>query len=295
MPAYEALELDHGTHAQRTFCSWTDTGWRSVLLQVHDDAPDAVEFSLPPIAEQHLVLATAGDAWLESHADGGWRSAHYTRGQIGLTAPGRSTRLRYRSTAGMTTLHLYLPGSLMQRVGLELWGGDRLASHQPDALAVTDPVAEQVILGLAAAASDGLDDLYAETAAEFLAVHLHTRYGGMPPAEIPRYEDARVRKAIELMRDNLQAPLTLSDIAGEIWLSVYHFLRVFKAATGQTPRRYLTSLRVQAARRHLADSDILISEVARLCGFSSPAQLSAVFIRETGVSPSAYRQSHRRT
>jgi AraC family transcriptional regulator len=104
-----------------------------------------------------------------------------------------------------------------------------------------------------------------------------------------------VRKAIELMRDNLQAPLTLADIAGEVWLSVYHFLRVFKAATGQTPRRYLTSLRVQAARQHLAQSNILISEVARLCGFSSPAQLSAVFIRETGVSPSTYRQSHRRT
>ncbi|ONI78529.1 hypothetical protein BWI15_01265 [Kribbella sp. ALI-6-A] len=294
MKGYEALELDLGQHARRTFCSWTDSGWRSVLLQVHEDASVVEEIFLPPIGDQHLVLATAGDAWLESHANGGWRSARYMRGQIGLTAPGRATQLRYRSTVGMTTMHLYLPGELMQRVGLELWGRYRLDSHQPDALALSDPVVEQIMLGMASAATAQLDDMYAESAAEFLAVHLHTRYGGMPPVAGPRHDDARVRKAIELMRDNLHLPLTLADIAGEVWLSVYHFLRVFKAATGQTPRRYLTSLRIEAARRHLAESDALIGEVARLCGFGSPAHLSSAFTRETGMTPSQYRQSHRR-
>ncbi|GAB2651572.1 helix-turn-helix domain-containing protein [Kribbella swartbergensis] len=294
MQGYEALEHDLGQHARRTFCSWTDTGWRSVLLQVHADRPVTEDFFMPPIRDQHLVLVTAGDGRMESHSESRWRSAHYRPGQIGLTAPGRPTRLRWRSTVGLTTLHLYLPGSLMQRVGLELWGRDGVESRQPDALAVTDPVVEQVLLGLSTAAAEHVDDLYAEAAAEFLAVHLHTRYGGMPPAAVPRYEDARVRKAIELMRDNLQAPLTLSDIAGEVWLSVYHFLRVFKAATGQTPRRYLTSLRVEAARRHLAQSDASISEVAHLCGFSSPAHLSSAFARETGTSPSEYRRIRRR-
>ncbi|WP_432945532.1 AraC family transcriptional regulator [Kribbella sp. CA-253562] len=296
MQGYEALDMDVSQYARRTFCSWTEPGWRSVLLQGHEDAPLAEEVCLPPIGDQHLVLVTEGDVLMESHADGAWRSARYTPGQIGLTAPGRSTRLRWRSrTARTTTLHLYLPGELMQRVALELWDRDDTEARQPDALAITDPVVEQVLLGMASAATAQLDDLYAESAAEFLAVHLHTRYGGMPPVAGPRHDDARVRKAIELMRDNLHQPLTLADIAGEVWLSVYHFLRVFKAATGQTPRRYLTSLRIEAARRHLAESDALIGEVARRCGFSSPAHLSSAFTRETGMSPSAYRRSHRRS
>jgi AraC family transcriptional regulator len=292
MQGYEALHTDLGQHARRTFCSWTDAGWRSVLLQSQEEAAEVEELFLPPIAEQHLVLVTAGDVQMESHTNGAWRSARYTPGQIGLTAPGRSTRLRWRSTAGKRTLHLYLPGGLMQRVARELWDRDGTEGQQPDALAITDPVVEQVLLGMASAATAQLDDLYAESAAEFLAVHLHTRYGGMPPAAGPRYDDARVRKAIELMRDNLHEPLTLADIAGEVWLSVYHFLRVFKAATGQTPRRYLTSLRVDAARRHLAHSDVSVSEVAQRCGFSSPAHLSSAFTRETGMSPSEYRRNH---
>jgi AraC family transcriptional regulator len=294
MQVYQALDFDHGGHSRPTFCSWNDASWRSLLLELHDAAPVVDDYSLPPIREQHLVLVTAGNAWMESHSNGKWRGARYTPGQIGMTAPGRPTRLRWHSDNGQKTLHLYLPGSLMQRVGLELWDRDGIGSRQADALAFTDPVVRQVLLELATAAIDRVDDLYAESAAEFLAVHLLTRYGGMPPVTVPRYEDARVRKAIELMRDNLQEPLTLKDIASEVWLSVYHFLRVFKAATGQTPRRYLTSLRVDAARRQLEQADASISEVAHLCGFSSPAHLSSAFTREIGMSPSAYRNSHQR-
>ncbi|GAA1619236.1 AraC family transcriptional regulator [Kribbella sancticallisti] len=291
---YQALDLDHAGNSRQTFCSWTDTSWRSLLLQLHEAALIVEDYYLPPIGEQHLVLVTAGDTWVESQTNGRWRGARYTPGQIGLTAPGRPTLLRWRSEVGQRTLHLYLPGSLMQRVGLELWDRDGIGSRQADALAVADPVVEQILLQLAKVAAEGSDDLYAEGAAEFLAVHLLTRYGGMPQVASPRYEDARVRKAIDIMRDNLHAPLTLRDIADEVWLSVYHFLRVFKSATGQTPRRYLTSLRVDAARRHLEQGDASVSEVAHLCGFSSPAHLSTAFARETGMSPSAYRQSRRR-
>jgi AraC family transcriptional regulator len=291
---FEALEFDHAGFSRQTFCSWTDASWRSLLLQLHEAAPAADDYYLPPIAEQHLVLVTGGRTWMESHSNGSWRGAQYAPGQIGMTAPGRPTRLRWRSEVGQQTLHLYLPGGLMQRVGLELWDSDGAGSRQADALAVADPVVEQIMLRLAAVATEGSGDLYAEGAAEFLAVHLLTQYAGMPDVATPKYEDARVRKAIEIMRENLHAPLTLKDIADQVWLSVYHFLRVFKAATGQTPRRYLTSLRVEAARRHLEQGDASVSEVAQLCGFSSPAHLSTAFAREVGASPLAYRQSHRR-
>jgi AraC family transcriptional regulator len=64
---------------------------------------------------------------------------------------------------------------------------------------------------------------------------------------------------------------------------------VFKAATGRTPHRHLTELRVETAQRHLENGTLPIGEIAHLCGFGSPA-LSAVFARTVGTSPSAYRR-----
>jgi AraC family transcriptional regulator len=178
----------------------------------------------------------------------------------------------------------------MTRAGRELWGSEESPLSPPDALALSDPVVEQVLLALDGAATAGMDDLYAESAAHFLAVHLLTRHCGMPVPRVPRREDARVRQAIEIMRDGLHLPLTLTDIASQVWLSTFHFVRVFKAATGETPHRYLTRLRIQAACRHLERGTGSISEIAQLCGFSSPSHLCAAFTQEMGTSPSAYRR-----
>ncbi|WP_433266785.1 AraC family transcriptional regulator [Actinosynnema sp. CS-041913] len=85
------------------------------------------------------------------------------------------------------------------------------------------------------------DDLYAESAAAFLATHLPTRGRG---ERLPGPEHAAVRAGIAVMRDRLAEPLAPADIAAEVHLSVYHFIRVFRAATGETPHRFLTRLRV---------------------------------------------------
>lgn len=87
------------------------------------------------------------------------------------------------------------------------------------------------------------------------------------------------------MRDNLHLPMTLADIAGSAHLSQYHFLRLFKAATGEPPRRYLTRLRVERARRHLLQGRSTLAEIARRCGFTSADHLSAAFRRELGARP----------
>ncbi|MFY1670233.1 helix-turn-helix domain-containing protein [Plantactinospora sp. WMMB334] len=291
MEGFDAVVNERNTFSSRTFCSWRSAGWRSVLLQRFVDEPVADELRMSPCADQALVLVTQGDAWMESKGSGRWMGARYTRGQIGLTAPGNSTELRWRSTVPLECIHLYLPGDLVRRVSTELWDVDR-GMPEADVLSMTDPLVERVIHSLSDAVDGGMDDLYAESAAHFLAVHLLTRFGGRPEPVTARIGDARIRRAIEMMRENLDQQLTLEDIAGSVWMSVYHFLRVFKAATGQTPRRYLTRLRLRAALRLLRGGDLSITEVALRCGFSSPSSLSAAFSRETGMTPHAFRQNH---
>ena len=74
--------------------------------------PVADEVVLPPTPDQLIVLVTRGKAMIESSDGGRWRRAAYVPGQIGLTVPGCSTRLRWRSTsdAVLTTPHVSLPG-----------------------------------------------------------------------------------------------------------------------------------------------------------------------------------------
>jgi AraC family transcriptional regulator len=93
------------------------------------------------------------------------------------------------------------------------------------------------------------------------------------------------------MRSNHHRPLTLAEIAAVADLSTFHFLRVFKAATGRTPYRYLNGIRVEHARRYLERGDLSVTEVSRLCGFATPSRLATTFRQEVGLSPSAYRDS----
>src|SRR5882724_10046083 len=143
---FEALQVDRSAYGRRTLCSWTDAGWRSLLVQQYDDFPVVDEVSLPPVEDQVIVLVTGGQSIIESDSSGRWRSARYGSGEIGMTAPGRATRLRWRSISDeqIRTTHVYLPGRLMKRVASELWDRER---PWPDFLSDRDPVLIGLDLG----------------------------------------------------------------------------------------------------------------------------------------------------
>ncbi|MFD8029619.1 helix-turn-helix domain-containing protein [Streptomyces sp. NPDC059717] len=76
-------------------------------------------------------------------------------------------------------------------------------------------------------------------------------------------------------------------------MSVYHFVRVFRNSTGETPHRYLTRLRIELAQRLLSETTLTIEQIAERCGFAGPGPLSSAFLRQVGVRPSVYRK-HRK-
>ena len=295
MPWSGTADLVPAGDGDLVFCSLQEVGWQSLLVRRVVDPAVVEDLVLAPTDAQHLVLVTEGRKTIESCSDGRWRQSSYAPGRIGMTAPGRPTRLRWRATSAerIETLHVYLPGAALRRTALEVWGDD-LHPLQADSLSVSDPVLEHVMLGIAAAAASGAPDLYAESAREFLAAHLLLHHGGRAVPSGPARDDVRIRRAVEYMSDNLRMPLTLAGIAREAGLSPYHFLRLFKAATGRTPVRYLVDLRVACARRHLERSNASITDIAHLCGFASGAHFSTVFSRRVGSSPSAYRSLHRK-
>ncbi|GAA0350426.1 AraC family transcriptional regulator [Actinoallomurus spadix] len=270
---------------RRTYCSWDDSGWRSLLVQCFTHAREAEDFRLPGVSDLHLVLCTDGNAEMSVRAGGKAVRRRWAAGRLELIVPGHTTDRGYRATSVMRTIQVHIPRAAVDRVAAELGGPGPDFEALSAGLGAGDAVVEQIMRGLAAA--EGANDLYAESAAVFLTTHLLTHGRGRP---VPGSEHTAVRRGIAVMRERLADPLTLADVAAEVHLSVYHFIRVFREATGETPHRFLTRLRIEQARRLLTGTDLTVERIAERCGFAGPGSLSSAFLARVGVRPSAYRK-----
>jgi transcriptional regulator GlxA family with amidase domain len=103
-------------------------------------------------------------------------------------------------------------------------------------------------------------------------------------------DDPRVRAAVALMESAIDRPLPMAEIAARTGLSVRRMEGLFRAAFGLTPGAFFLDLRLQAARRLLADTRHPVATVALRCGFSSPATFARAFAKRHATSPSAFRR-----
>lgn len=91
------------------------------------------------------------------------------------------------------------------------------------------------------------------------------------------------------MHKRYSEPLTLKEIAAEVFVSPYHFSRVFARSTGVTPGRYLTCVRLFAAKRLLLTTDLTVSDIVCSVGYNSVGTFTSRFTRAVGMSPTQYR------
>jgi YesN/AraC family two-component response regulator len=91
---------------------------------------------------------------------------------------------------------------------------------------------------------------------------------------------------------NYHAAIRLDQLADLAGLSRFHFAAAFKQTFGEPPHRYLMLARVKAAKSLLIGTDQPIIDVAQAVGYESHAHFSAVFKRETGISPLAFRRQY---
>ena len=124
-----------------------------------------------------------------------------------------------------------------------------------------------------------------------IAVHLLTNYSTLGrPEETEGASDPRLGRVIDYMRRNLGDDVSLETLAGLAGLSPNYFLSAFRQATGLTPHRYVTELRVARARELLLDPHRSIAEVSLAVGFASQSHLTEVFRRTLATTPAAYRR-----
>jgi AraC family transcriptional regulator len=100
----------------------------------------------------------------------------------------------------------------------------------------------------------------------------------------------RLARVIEYIETNLHEDVSVAELAGVANFSLFHFARAFHVSTGRSPHAYLAVRRVDAAKQLLAYRDLAIVDVAATFRFSSQANFSKAFKKQTGWSPGEYRR-----
>ncbi|OWY62955.1 AraC family transcriptional regulator [cyanobacterium TDX16] len=98
-----------------------------------------------------------------------------------------------------------------------------------------------------------------------------------------------LRRARDLIDRDYAEPLDLDGLAATAMVSKYHFLRSFREAYGTTPAVYLTERRIERAQDLLRSTNLTVTEVCMLVGYSSVGSFSSRFREVVGMTPSDYQ------
>ena len=194
-------------------------------------------------------------------------------------------------------IYLHLEPEFIKRVAAEGAGLD------PDKVEIITSLDSRspVIESMARMAFDELqrgDDatatnLYADSIANLLAVQLLRQYSSERlPSEkhyVNGLTNRKLALVLDLIESDLSEDLSLRILAAAAGVSEYYFLRMFKQSTGYTPHQYVISQRISRARELLKKTDMSVTEIAYLLGFSSSAHFTHHFRRRTGMRPSELR------
>ncbi len=108
-----------------------------------------------------------------------------------------------------------------------------------------------------------------------------------PPAQ----ENNRlIREAMNYISTNFCTPLTLQEVADHLHLNPSYFSRVFKQSYGSSFKEYLTMVRIEEAKRLLANTDYSLLDIAIAVGFDNQSYFTSVFKKNTGMTPGQYRK-----
>lgn len=103
---------------------------------------------------------------------------------------------------------------------------------------------------------------------------------------------SRLRRVIEHIQTHLDQDLTLARLGGVVYMSPFHFARLFHHSTGLPPHRFVVRARIDHAATLLAGREPSIARIAQMVGFRTPSHFSTVFRRFKGVTPRAYRAAY---
>lgn len=269
--------------------------WRGFLVEQH--RMPAGERA-PAISTHHMLEVLRGGTARGEIFPEDSRAYSYCKQprSITLTPAGPVPRLVGRDNVQL--LVCAFEPAIVEQIANDL---DRSASGLRLTVAAGDPAIVQLIQLLEAEAGSGGSSgtLYAESLAHAVATRfllLSSGDASLRTATLRssgKLSQRTLQRVLDAMREQLADPPALGALASISGYTTHHFLRMFRAATGLTPHRYLLALRIERAQELLQHTPVSLIEIAEQTGFSSQAHLTTVFRQHTGETPGAWRRAHR--
>lgn len=104
-----------------------------------------------------------------------------------------------------------------------------------------------------------------------------------------------IRIATEYINENYDKKISIEDLADACGLSYSYFSNCFKRTFGDTPKGYITNLRLNKAKYYLTETALPIKEIASKCGFAHFNTFTSAFKKYIGVSPREYRSNRKKS
>lgn len=103
-----------------------------------------------------------------------------------------------------------------------------------------------------------------------------------------------IERAKIYISSNYKKDISLDDVSREIDISPYYFSKIFKDETGENFIEYLTSIRVNEAKKLLTDSNMSMKEIGIVVGYSDPNYFSRIFKKIVGITPTEFKEGNRK-
>jgi AraC family transcriptional regulator len=271
--------------------------WRDIKAWIIAPPREADMVHLPSVSEPFLAWSVSGEAeFQEREGKGPWVTHRIKRGSFFLTSGGAPYDCRWKATGPepFQSMAVFIALPLLQRALEEVFGDDAAHARLRDLSAFNDValnslmerVHEELLRKKAS-------PLYLQGLAQAIAIHLARNYAetaGESRSGSPSLPGYKLKQITDWMAENLAEEFNLDRLAEQAGLSKFYFNRLFKGALGMSPSRYHINLRMDEARRLLRETKKSVVEVALDVGYANPSHFAQLFRKETGLSPSDYRQ-----
>lgn len=284
------------------YLSSADAGWEGLIAEAFHEPMEMEGWITTAAPSISLMLFHGGTMRIEQRTiNGPWQARNLHQGDLTLgdgTGPSYEVRWKTLSGTPMQSLHLQLSRDLFLRTAEEVAECDPARLSLLERSGFQDPLLTQIgyTLWRELEQRSSAGKLYAQSAAQMLAVHLLRHYTSAGPAIENRKEPAQgltqqqMRRVIDFVQAHLDQDLSLEALARQAGFSAYHFARLFRQTTGESPHQFVLRQRIERAQRLLKQGGVPLAHVALESGFANQSHLTQVFKRHIGLTPRAYRQ-----
>ncbi|RZT08011.1 AraC family transcriptional regulator [Duganella sp. CF402] len=256
----------------------------------HDPLHDVVE----PMTH-HVIMAYNGTVQRVQRRTGRSTAIGTFRPGVVIIIPEGSSS-RWDIPKPVDVVQLYLPHTSLARIADEA----EIASPVEllERTAQPDPITSRLLLSAAdfVEGNQALDTLFRQQLIDLLATRLlaaHTGSLAMVQPVRGGLAPKTLQRAIDRLRSDSDADVSLAALAAEAGLSRFHFCRAFKESTGLAPHAWLRQYRLEQAMHMLRDTDATVMTVAAALGYASQTAFAAGFRKLTGETPSDWRRRAR--